>query len=112
MDARSEFKGVAIRVGGGSSDAPATVSGGEGADATGFRGDGPYRGHFELSGSATDWKSFVSLKGIWVSRDSVTTEPGAGPAPSSLQFPVQKLPQRCCFQYALFLASREIGRQR
>ena len=44
MDARSEFKGVAIRVGGGSSDAPAAVSGGDGADATGFRGDGPYRG--------------------------------------------------------------------
>ena len=103
MDARGKFESVVVPVGGLSPAAPGTVSVDETAYATSFRGDVPNWGHFELSGWAANGQPFVPLSfwGIRVLRDSVTTEPGDGSSSSSLQFPIQKVPCRSCFQDAL-----------
>ena len=59
VDTRSEFEGVVIPVWGCSSAVPVTVSGLKCTDATGFRGDVSYWGHFKLPGAAAKWKPFA-----------------------------------------------------
>ena len=61
VDTRSEFEGVVVPVWGGSSAVSVTVSGHKCTDATGFRGDVSYWGHFKLPGAAAKWKPFVPL---------------------------------------------------